>query len=47
VTEFDINSTPGVNYVSVDPVPTRPAVEIPEKEPDLPNEDFYWLGGIK
>lgn len=47
VTEFDINSTPGVNYVSVDPVPTRLAVEIPEKKPDSPNEDFYWLGGIK
>ncbi len=47
VTEFDINSTPGVNYVSVDPVPVRPAVEVPEKKADSPNEDFYWLGGIK
>lgn len=47
VTEFDINSTPGVNYVSVDPVPTRPKVEIPEKTPDSSNEEFYWLGGIK
>lgn len=47
VTEFDINSTPGVNYVSVDPVLIRPKAEVPEKTPDSSNEEFYWLGGIK
>ena len=29
VTEFDINSTPGVNYVSVDPVPVRDISDVP------------------
>ena len=48
VTEFDINSTPGVNYVTVDPVPTRDAVTVPEKTEEDKNEDFFWLqGGIQ
>lgn len=48
VTEFDINSTPGVNYVSVDPVPVRAKVETPVKTEEDKEEDFFWLqGGIQ
>ena len=43
VTEFDINSTPGVDYVSVDPVPVRDKSTTPEKMPEDKVEDFYWL----
>ena len=50
VIEFDINSTPGVEYATVDPVPLR---EIPSKEEvrnivSENNEQTFWLqGGIK
>ncbi len=47
ITEFDINSTPGVSYVSVDPVPLRPEVVVPEKDSNTSAEDYYWLGGIQ
>jgi hypothetical protein len=48
VTEFDINSTPGVSYVSVDPVPVRAKVETPAKTEEDKEEDFFWLqGGIQ
>lgn len=49
VSEFDINSTPGVNYVTVDPVPLRDKSSAPEKGPEDSAEDFYWLdnGGAK
>lgn len=48
VTEFDINSTPGVNYVSVDPVPLRDISEIPIQTPTDKKEDFFWLqGGVQ
>lgn len=45
VTEFDINSTPGINYVSVDPVPLREDVKVPVKKPEDPAEDYFWLNG--
>ena len=48
VTEFDINSTPGINYVSVDPVPVRDSSEMPTQMPTDKKEEFYWLqGGIQ
>lgn len=48
VTEFDINSTPGVNYVTVDHVPVRPAQSESIKVDEENKEDFFWLqGGIK
>ena len=48
VTEFDINSTPGVNYVTVDPVPVRDNSITPNKTPEDSTEDFFWLnGGVK
>ena len=48
VTDFDINSTPGVNYVTVDPVPIREKKEIPTTMEGDNKEDFFWLqGGIQ
>ena len=47
VTEFDINSTPGVNYVTVDPVPVRDEQVVPEKTEQDKEEDFFWLQGGK
>ena len=49
VKEFDINSTPGINYVTVDPVPLRDNIS---KAPTATNgdnkEEFFWLqGGIQ
>lgn len=45
VTEIDINSTLGVNYASVDPVPVRDKSAAPEQKPTDKAEDFYWLNG--
>lgn len=45
VTEFDINSTPGVNYVTVDHVPVRPAETGPIKVEEENKEDYFWLQG--
>lgn len=45
VTELDINSTPGLSYVSVDPVPLRDKSEKPTKEEDDKTEDYFWLNG--
>lgn len=48
VTDFDINSTPGVNYVTVDPVPIREKKEIPTTMEGDNKEDFFWFqGGIQ
>ena len=48
VTEFDINSTPGINYVTVDPVPVRETSEKPVQTETDNKEDFFWLqGGIQ
>ena len=45
VKEFDINSTPGVEYVTVDPVPLRDKTPAPEKKPEEKSENYFWLGG--
>lgn len=45
VKEFDINSTPGVEYVTVDPVPLRDNTAAPQKTTEDKSEDFFWLGG--
>lgn len=48
VTEFDINSTPGVNYVSVDPVPIRNVASTSITIDNEKAEDYFWLqGGIQ
>lgn len=45
VTDVDVFSTPGVEYVSVDPVPLRAGEEeIPPTYPD-DKQDYYWLNG--
>lgn len=46
VREFDINSTPGVVYLSVDPVPLREENKIELTDKDS-NEDIFWLTGGK
>ena len=44
VTGYDINSTEGVEYVTVDPVYLRDESPWPEKTPnDNNSEDWYWL----
>lgn len=44
ITEFNINSTPGVSYVTVDPVPLRDHTpKIPEGA--VENTETYWLMG--
>ena len=45
VTGYDIQSTPGVEYVTVDPVYMRDNAPAPKQmEGDNP-DDFYWLNG--
>lgn len=47
VSEFDIHSTPGVVYVTVDPAPLRETSSVLEVSPEDKQEDVYWLGGVK
>lgn len=47
VSQLDIGSTPGVAYVSIDPVPTREKHEVPNEVIENPDENSFWLqGGI-
>ena len=43
VTGYDIISTPGIEYVSVDPVYIRDNTPAPQKESTDSEEDYYWL----
>ena len=45
VTGYDIQSTPGVEYVTVDPVYLRDNTPAPEQKPGDNPDDFYWLNG--
>lgn len=45
VTQLDIGSTPGVAYVSIDPVPIREKSEAPKDLDIIPKEDSFWLQG--
>lgn len=45
VTGYDIQSTPGVEYVTVDPVYERDKSPIPEQQPDDNPDDFFWFNG--
>ena len=47
VTGYDINSTPGVEYVTVDPVYLRDHTPAPEQTKEDDSADFYWLNGGK
>ena len=45
VTGYDIQSTPGVEYVTVDPVYLRDNSPAPEQTIGDDPDDFYWLNG--
>lgn len=45
VTGFDLNSTDGVEYVSVDPIYLKDETPAPNKTEEDSNEDFFWLEG--
>ena len=45
VTGYDIQSTPGVEYVTVDPVYLHDNTPAPEQKEDDNPDDFYWLNG--
>jgi hypothetical protein len=47
VKEFDINSTNGVEYVTVDPVPLRDATPAPEQTVEDNDANYFWLNGGK
>ena len=44
VTGYDIHSTPGVEYVTVDPVYLRDHTPAPKQTEEDDPADFYWLG---
>ena len=43
VTGYDIQSTPGVEFVSVDPQYIRDLTPPPTQTPEDDSEDFYWI----
>jgi hypothetical protein len=43
VTGYDIQSTPGVEFVSVDPQYIRDKSDPPIQDVDDNADDFYWL----
>ena len=45
VTGYDIQSTPGVEYVTIDPIYLYDTSPAPEKTEHDSDEDFYWLEG--
>lgn len=45
VTGYDIQSTPGVEYVTVDPVYLRDHTPAPDLQPGDSPDDYYWLNG--
>lgn len=45
VTGYDIQSTPGVEFVSVDPQYIRDLTPPPEKEEGDKDSDFFWING--
>ena len=45
VTGYDINSTKGVEYVTVDPVYIRDESKVPEQTESDDPDDFFWLSG--
>lgn len=45
VTGYDIHSTPGVEYVTVDPVYLRDNTPAPVQKPEDDPNDFFWING--
>lgn len=47
VTGHDIHSTPGVEYVTLNPMYIKDQSPAPEVKPGEKDEDYYWLSGGK
>lgn len=47
VTGYDIQSSEGIEYVTVDPTYEYDLTPAPEKQPDDSEDDFFWLNGGK
>ena len=45
VTGYDIHSTSGVEYVTLDPMYIKDKTPAPERKPEDKSEDYYWLNG--
>ena len=45
VTGYDIQSTPGVEYVTVDPTYEYDLTPAPQQQPDDSEDEFFWLNG--
>lgn len=45
VTGYDIQSTPGVEYVTVDPTYEYDLTPAPQQQPGDSEEEFFWLNG--
>ena len=45
VTGYDIHSTLGVEYVSLDPMYVKDKTPAPEQKPGESSEDYFWLNG--
>ena len=47
VTGYDIHSTPGVEYVTLDPMYVKDLTPAPEQNPEDDESAFFWLNGGK
>ena len=47
VTGYDIHSTPGVEYVTLNPMYIKDQTPTPEAKPGDKDEDYFWLNGGK
>ena len=47
VTGYDIHSTPGVEYVTLNPMYIKDQTPAPEAKPGDKDEDYFWLNGGK
>ena len=45
VTGYDIHSTPGVEYVTLNPMYIKDQTPAPEVKPGDNGEDYFWLNG--
>ena len=45
VTGYDIHSTPGVEYVTLNPIYIKDQTPVPEAKPGDKDVDYYWLNG--
>ena len=45
VTGYDIHSTEGVEYVSLDPMYIKDQTPAPEQKPEDNSDDYFWLNG--